>query len=196
MKRAQSSVGIGTLILFIAMILVAAIGAGVLILTSGGLQSKALSVGAKARGGVATSIEVVEIYGIDGGGDGDIDYLNLHITLGSGSEGFKLNDTFITFDKVNESQVLQYKTETTCDDAGGADAGTTRFNVEFLKNGSTHKKHYFQNGDHAVLCFEAKSDLKTEEMIRFTIVPKKGTPRVVETHVPNIITSHYESIFP
>ncbi len=54
-------VGIGTLIIFIAMILVAAIAAGVLIRTSGLLQQKSLEVAAEARERLVTIMDFVTI---------------------------------------------------------------------------------------------------------------------------------------
>ena len=55
--------GIGTLIIFIAMILVAAVAAGVLIQTASSLQSKSLDVGRQSQEKVTTDIDVVSVSG-------------------------------------------------------------------------------------------------------------------------------------
>ncbi|MEM2032051.1 MAG: archaellin/type IV pilin N-terminal domain-containing protein [Candidatus Woesearchaeota archaeon] len=57
----KGDVGIGTLIVFIAMILVAAIAAGVILRTAGVLQQRAFAVGAEARQRILSAIEVSNV---------------------------------------------------------------------------------------------------------------------------------------
>ncbi|MEM4755763.1 MAG: archaellin/type IV pilin N-terminal domain-containing protein, partial [Candidatus Woesearchaeota archaeon] len=66
MKSTKAEVGIGTLIIFIAMILVAAIAAGVLLQTASTLQDKALLTGQKSKGQVSTTLSPILLYAEDG----------------------------------------------------------------------------------------------------------------------------------
>ena len=115
-RRAQ--VGIGTLIIFIAMVMVAAVAAAVLIETSGVLQQKAFSTGKEATGEVSSNIDVESIDGWRSGtnasiGDDDtfsgtLDRLNLRCSLKVGSEPVDLNQVVITITDGTTTNDLRY----------------------------------------------------------------------------------------
>src|SRR3989339_1701732 len=105
--------GIGTLIIFIAMILVAAVAAGVLIQTASSLQSKSLDVGRQSQEKITTDIEVIQVYVTDTS-DGSIsqavsnrsDNVTMVVRLGSGSSAIKLSDLLLRMDTQAGSQSL------------------------------------------------------------------------------------------
>ncbi|WP_136715219.1 archaellin/type IV pilin N-terminal domain-containing protein [Halorientalis salina] len=70
-ERLRAQVGIGTLIVFIAMVLVAAIAAGVLINTAGFLQSKSEATGQQSGDQVTNRIQVLDTTGLKTDMDGD-----------------------------------------------------------------------------------------------------------------------------
>ena len=72
MRGKKADIGIGTLILFIATLLVAAVAAGVLIQTAGSMQESATKTGSQVKSEIATSVKVVEVFAEDGS-DGEID---------------------------------------------------------------------------------------------------------------------------
>jgi flagellin FlaB len=63
-EELRAQVGIGTLIVFIAMVLVAAIAAGVLINTAGFLQSKSEETGQQAGDQVTNRLQVLQASGV------------------------------------------------------------------------------------------------------------------------------------
>ncbi|WP_424013562.1 archaellin/type IV pilin N-terminal domain-containing protein [Halorubrum xinjiangense] len=93
----RGQVGIGTLIVFIAMVLVAAIAAGVLINTAGFLQSQAEATGQESTDLVSDRIEVVSTTGIVTGNadNGNLDSIRVVITTAPGADDIDLNETVI-----------------------------------------------------------------------------------------------------
>ncbi|MCQ6963368.1 archaellin/type IV pilin N-terminal domain-containing protein [Methanolobus chelungpuianus] len=96
----RAQVGIGTLIIFIAMVLVAAVAAAVLIQTSGILQQKAQSTGKQSTQEVSSNLMVKNIEGVRAKDNGTlsstIDLLKLSVGLNVGSAPVDVNQVVIS----------------------------------------------------------------------------------------------------
>ena len=93
-KRERGQVGIGTLIVFIAMVLVAAIAAGVLINTAGFLQSQAEATGEDSTDLVSERLSVTSSVGIvEDASDGTLEEIRLTVTGSPGADNIDLRDT-------------------------------------------------------------------------------------------------------
>ena len=81
----RGMVGIGTLIVFIAMVIVAAVAAGVLINTSGKLQEQARATGEETIRQVSSGVEVTALKGRTGDGP-VVENLELVVRIRPGSQ--------------------------------------------------------------------------------------------------------------
>jgi len=110
-NRAQ--VGIGTLIIFIAMVLVAAVAAAVLIQTSGVLQQKAQSTGKQATQEVSSNLMIKNIEGVRAKNDSshmsdNIDLLKVKVGLNVGSAPVDVNQLVISITDGTSTNNLIY----------------------------------------------------------------------------------------
>jgi flagellin FlaB len=99
------SVGVGALIIFIAMVLVAGIAASVLVQVANTLQMQALYTGFETIDEVATGIGVVDIEGHVTDSEDGIDLLTLSVRGRAGSADIDLSETVIEIAN-NESKLI------------------------------------------------------------------------------------------
>ncbi|OYR56410.1 flagellin [Halorubrum sp. Ea1] len=92
-EEERGQVGIGTLIVFIAMVLVAAIAAGVLINTAGFLQTQAEATGEESTAQVSDRLQIVSQSGTfdDTLSPGQIDRLDFVVAQSPGAENVDLS---------------------------------------------------------------------------------------------------------
>ncbi|MBN2567702.1 hypothetical protein JXB02_06495 [Candidatus Woesearchaeota archaeon] len=109
----KAVIGTGILIIFLALLLVAAIVGGVILTMSSSVQESTLRTGRDAQQEVGTHVRVVEIVG-RGQGTGEIDDLQAMVKLESGSQAVGLSSTLITETTVNTTNVLHLKENAAC----------------------------------------------------------------------------------
>ena len=114
----RGQVGIGTLIVFIAMVLVAAIAAGVLVNTAGFLQATAEDTGQESVDQVTNRLDVISQHGIVNDStnySATIDELRLAVRMSSGSGEIALQNSTIKYTSETTAANLAYENRSTSD---------------------------------------------------------------------------------
>jgi flagellin FlaB len=95
MNDDEADIGIGTLIVFIAMVLVAAVAASVIIQTAENLQQRAYAVGTQTIRDVSTGLRIIDVTGYTDLNKTKLEYLAIAITPRAGSYDVDLNKTLL-----------------------------------------------------------------------------------------------------
>ncbi|MDR6222614.1 archaellin/type IV pilin N-terminal domain-containing protein [Methanococcoides alaskense] len=153
MNNDRAQAGIGTLIIFIAMVLVAAVAAAVLIQTSGVLQEKAQATGKQATEEVSSNLMIKSIEGIRANNDttaanmsDTVDLLKVTVALNIGSSQIDLNQAVITItDGLTTNDLVYANNDKTYGAAmTGFDAtATSAANMITLVQGTDTADRYF-----------------------------------------------------
>ncbi len=197
----RAEMGVGTLILFIATIVVSAIAAGVLTQTAGSLQSQALKTAKDAQGSVATRLDVLSLTATDGS-DGTIEDFNAEVRPSAGAEAMNLKALSLSMGLSNMSEDLVYSNGS-CAAAANASGdgyysanGTGTFTVSYIQTSSNHVDGVLQPGEVAKLCFAAPRSIGEDEQFSIRLLPKVGMTTSTTVVAPSVMVTKDVLLYP
>lgn len=195
----KADVGIGTLIIFIAMIMVAGITANVLIQTTQSLQSRALQTGTQAQRAISTlpTINRIVAENVAQG----IEDFRLELKLSPGSEGIDLRTAMLSMELNDDGYTFTY-TEGDCVNNSTTGYSTDlankngTFTVRYLVRGNSNQIGYLMRGDIVELCFASANRIGENRRVELRFVPQVGMVATASFYTPNILTGTRARLFP
>ena len=185
-KDTRAQVGIGTLIIFIAMVLVAAVAAAVLIQTSGVLQQKAQSTGSETVQEVASNLEVTQIVGAVNANNDNFTTINITMKVMAGADAIDISQFVLALqDKTSRTDGIVYDYFGNGTDAGFFQVFELRDDDESL-NASGFSDTVINSGDLVYISIiPGALTLPTREPVRIEIKPEFGTSVIMEFTTPS-----------
>ncbi|HIP15627.1 MAG TPA: flagellin [Methanothermococcus okinawensis] len=206
MKSKRGAIGIGTLIIFIALVLVAAVAAAVIINTAGHLQQKASAVGRESVKQVASGIQVIKVVGY-ANNTSDIDKLAIIISPNIG-DSIDLNSTIVVLSDGDIKMSLVYSGDISHAEKNGTydifDDGNawindneSKFGVIVLQDddGSTNNTQHptINYGDKVVLTVnvgELLGGIPPKKHVFGEVIPEYGASGIIDFITPSTYTTH------
>ena len=174
----RGQVGIGTLIVFIAMVLVAAIAAGVLINTAGFLQAQAEATGEESAEQVSDRVEVVSVVG-EADGEDNVTDLNVSVRRAAGADDIDLENVIIETFANGESATLTYND--TDPDASTFTVHEIQWSTENVLADSSDRAKLEINLE------DSTAKLQEGDSVTLTITTAAGGTAFVEKRAPSTI---------
>ena len=195
-KIDTASIGIGAMIIFIAMVLVAGIAASVLVQTSTRLEMQALKTGQETITEVASGLKVDAIEGHNS--SGKIDKMAIEITSKAGAPDIDLAQTVIEVSDATDKYILTqdgggYTNVSSVNGSifgNGAFGSSTAFGITVLQDADescTQDNPIINFGDHIVLGVNAQSvfgglDPRTD--VSGLVICEEGSPGIIGFTTP------------
>ena len=174
-EEERGQVGIGTLIVFIAMVLVAAIAAGVLINTAGFLQTQAEATGEESTAQVSDRLQVVSQSGNVTTIDSTrvVDELNITVAQAPGASNIDLSETSVELIGINGQETFQLNSAAATIDIYTGSSGdvvltdtSDRADVGIDLEGTNSVYGTLEGGDRLSLTFTTPSGATTTAELR------------------------------
>ncbi len=177
-------VGIGTLIIFIALILTAAVAAGVIIQTSGDLRDQALKTGREAIREVSTGLRVVDSQGgVDQIND-EVEIAEMMTALRAEGDGIDVTDVIVSYTSDEVSKHLEHgvtvanRTDLNPDPAGTGNFDPTSEFAVVKVSGRDVENRIETTGEKAsfwIYPTQIGDSIEPDEEADVVIMPKVGT---------------------
>jgi len=187
-----ADVGIGTLIIFIAMVLVAAVAAAVLIQTSGILQQKAQQTGKEAATEVTSNLNIISVIGNINSTTSKIENFTIAIQLSAGGQNIDFQSVVM---KYIDNQTADTMNTTSSITALSSVTTTTYLYTENRSVGTANK--VLSVGELGILTLKPSTGLGLREKGLIEIVPETGTMVMKEVIAPSTWgTKKFIQLFP
>ena len=201
----NASIGIGSMVIFIAMVLVAGIAASVIIQTMNSMEQQAMRAGHETTEEVSTGISVFDIKGYVPD-SGNIDNMTITVRPRAGSADIDIGQVFIELANTDYKVIMTYDTagSNNWNDSGtGVDdvfsvacfpVAANRFGILVLEDadGSCIETNPVINkGDKVLLCidttqsFSATGGINGRADIWGIVCPEQGSPGVISFITPS-----------
>lgn len=179
----KGEVGIGTMIVFIAAVIVAAIAAAVLVNTAGNLQRKAAETGGETTDEVSGNIFVRDVVGQVASvhGEDRVTKVDLTISLAPGANSLDLTTMVVRWTDNSTLDDLLYDEGST----GGGDGQCTQFShgfcVNVIKEAKGSDDNVLEPGDRVEIqvglnSADGDEPLETRMGVDLLFIPEIGTP--------------------
>jgi flagellin FlaB len=201
-SKEVGSIGIGAMIIFIAMILVAGIAASVLIQTSTKLEMQTLKTGTETIAEVATGVLVEGIEGYNQ--SGLLTRMGIELMARAGSFDVDLSQAVIELSNSSAKVILKYSenlrnvTEVDGDifnAAGFTGADVTHFSIVVLQDADgscTEDTPIINFGDHVILAVNTSAIFGGGLLPRIDVfgqvIPEEGAPGIIGFKTPSSYT--------
>ncbi|KAA0008387.1 MAG: flagellin [Thermoplasmata archaeon] len=197
-RKNVGAIGIGAMIVFIAMVLVAGIAASVLIQTSSKLETQAMATGEQTRREAGLAV-----YDIEGHVNTDIDKLVIMVRPRAGSQPIDLSTAVLELSDTSSKRILTYdNTKFASAPATGGIFSTNVFGLSASKFGIIELKDadnscdgttpVINYGDKVLLAVNATSTFGSEIGERTDVwgrvVPEEGAPGIISFTTPAAYT--------
>jgi flagellin FlaB len=187
MKKDKGMMGIGTLIVFIAILIVAAVAASILISTSGTFGTRALATQKGTEEEISTGMIISSVIGMNGT-DGSVETLEIMARLRTGSDPINFNKTVITVDTMEGSQLMTYSGDNT--------TSTGLFYVNYLQEGTAHIDGYLSLGDTAIISVNLPQAIVEHVSLTIQIIPRVGGITKIRFTTPTSILYYRIFLYP
>ena len=200
----KASIGIGSMIIFIAMVLVAGIAATVLIQTSNSLETQALSTGQETKDEVSSGIGVCQVIGqygyrnVSGTYYSRFHNMSIMVTSRAGGSGISLDEVVIQISNGSRMCLLSWDTTFSLAPSGSGvfntanifDIGPDDFGIIVIEDADgscTSDAPVINRGDKVILsvnlsaCFNG---LESRQDVEGMVIDEQGSPGVFLFRTP------------
>ena len=197
----EADIGIGTLIVFIAMVLVAAVAASVIIQTAESLQQRAYAVGKQTIRDVSSGLRIIGVSGYTDVNKTKLQYLAIAVATRAGSYDIDLNKTLLYLQLDNYSVLsLNTKCKTNTVGIGGIFNALNRSMLNATNYGviaihdadqSIMKTNGLSSADQAIIivnltaALPATQGLLSGDVLESKLVPEVGVEGIFVVHAPD-----------